>query len=182
MSYPPVTTKKDFVRRYVNGEFGNTGPQWPTLEAYLQSGYKGLVHIRSRIAGAPTYYNVPSNQVHRTWHKVAHNSGLFYLAAMAPHEHNLLQGEVQHRADGLYLYYSTAQELPMRDALKQQPQHARGIIALSLLRWALCANSYEWLQVLFERYPNHVIELSAFSCDWGTIPNHNTAFWEVRMY
>jgi hypothetical protein len=186
MEARPVLSKLDFVERYVKGEFGNTGDQWQTLEAFLQSGYQGLVHLRNRNAGGKTYYNVKSNRVAQLWSKVAGNgaqaSPNWYLAAMAPHKHNLLQGEAQLRPEGLCLYYSTAKNLPMRDALRQAPQYARGIIALGLLKWALCSNSYEWLQVLFDRYPEHVVEFSTFSRNWGNLPNYNTAFWEIRLY
>jgi hypothetical protein len=178
----PVLTKQAFVRRFMRGEFGNRGHNWLTLQQWRASGYKGLVHIRNRTAGGATYYNVPSSKVPALWRKVAGRPGDWYLAGMAPHDKNVLQGEVQVQYDGLYLYYSTARGLPMRAALEQQPCHSFGIMARCLLQQCLCPNSYDWLQVLLERYPGHVIEFSTFSCLWGTLPGYNTVFWEVRAY
>ena len=182
--YRPVLTKRDFVRRFLRDEFGNRGQNWNTLEEFLASGYRGLVHVRNRQAWAPSFYNIPSENVPAEWskaHKIG-NAG-WYLAAMAPHHRNLLQGEVRCSPRGLELYGTKARGLPMRDALKAEEFSVQGIIALAELKKALCPNSMEWLRELLNRYPGHVIEFSSFSCPWGTLyPNYNTAFWEVRLY
>ena len=68
MEYKPVLNKKDFVKRYALGEFGNAAPTWETISEFLQSGYnRGLIHIRNRVVGGATYYNVESENVLRTW-------------------------------------------------------------------------------------------------------------------
>ncbi len=48
---PAVTTKADFYRRFVNGEFGNRVQQWASYEAWEASGFTGLVGIRCKVAG-----------------------------------------------------------------------------------------------------------------------------------
>lgn len=180
-NYPPVLSKPDFIRRFIAGEFGNRGPNWQTLEEYLASGYKGLIHIRNRTAGGPTFYNVPAEDVEDAWYDLP--SGNYYLAGMAPHDRNLIQGEVASVSGlGLQLRYSKVPYLPMRDAFALGTKTESGIIASLLLTQHLCPNSYEWLQTLLSRYPGHVIEFSCFSCNWGTLPNFNTVFWEVRNY
>lgn len=180
----PVLTKRDFVERYQSGagEFGNRAPTWNTYEEFKASGYKGLVHLRNRIAGGPTWYNIPADEV---WFKFCEVCTVMsgrdiYFSGMAPHDRNLLQGEVCQSTEHLSLTYSTVPNLPMRDALTRKLQTAEGIRAVLLLRTNLCPNSYEWLQQLLDLYPDHVIEFSAFSCEWGTIPGFNTVFWEVR--
>lgn len=82
---------------------------------------------------------------------------------------------------GLYLYFSRVRK-PMREALKERPEEATGIKALTLLRHYLNAKSYDWLEVLLERYPDHVIEFSAYDCNWGTLPGYNCVYWECRKY
>lgn len=186
----PVITKLDFVRRYALGEFGNAAPTWSTLEEYLEGGYPGLVHLRNRVAGGRTWYDLfGPNALRWAWNQTTERHGVapeqLYISAMAPTEKTILQGEVQQASGGrcgLELYYSTVRK-PMRDALRERAATADGILADSLLRGALCPNSYEWLQELIKRYPAHVVEFSAYSTCWGTLyPRFNTVFWEVRSY
>jgi len=181
--FPPVLTKADFVERYIRGEFGNHSPTWGTRQEYLADGYKGLVHIRNRVAGARTWYNVPPEGFERAWAEALryYRADQLYISAMAPTDKTVFQGEVQRGLWGLDLYYSCVAR-PMREALRLQGRTVRGVFALCLLQRFLCPNSYEWLQVLLDRYPDHVVEFSTYSVNWGTLPGYNTVFWEVRLY
>lgn len=179
-----MLSKHDFVRRYEQGEFGNHAPTWDTLAAFLDSGYQGLVHIRNRVAGGVTWYNVPAQRVRVAWQRSVAEVGdgkQLYISAMAPTEQTLFQGEVQRSVCYLDMSYSTL-ALPMRDALRRDCRQARGIMAVCLLQWYLCPRSYDWLQFLLDTYPDHVIEFSVYDCCWGTLPGYNTVFWEVRRY
>lgn len=178
----PVLTKADFVRRYRLGEFGNHSPTWGTLGEYLDSNYSGRVHIRNRVAGGPTYYNLSQIAVIATFKYVPYNPKNWYISAMAPHEHNLIQGEVWDGPGGLYLHGSFERNLPMRDALTVAPLDWHGLQARMLLRSVMNDLSWNWFQWLLEAYPDHVIEFSAFSQCWGTVPGHNVVIWEVRNY
>ena len=178
--YPPVLTKTDFVRRFFQNEFGNRGQNWNTLDEFLGANYTGLVHLRNRTPGGATYYNIPATEVSCKWSTLRDYRN-WYLAAMAPHDCNLIQGEVWVDTR-LYLAYTTVKKLPMREALAKCTQRAEGIIGVSLLKQYLCANSYDWLQVLLKRYPGHVVEFSTFSKCWGTLPHYNTVWWEIRNY
>lgn len=179
VEYPPVLTKKDFVRRYANNEFGNHSPTWHYLGEYLESGYKGYVHFRNRVAGGPTYYNIPSDKVVSDWVKLGYGVRDLYISGMAPHHKNLIQGELLVDV-GWHLTYSDEPDLPMRDALAKCTKTATGVLAYNLVKSVMCPNSWEWLQVLLVRYEGHVVEFSSFSVPWGTLPHHNTCFWEVR--
>lgn len=181
-----VLTKTDFVKRYAAGEFGNASPTWNNLQEWIkQNGrrFGHLFHVRNRIAGGKTWYNVPYYRLDEVW-KVACNlypSDLLYISAMAPTELTLIQGEVQEGLWGLDLYYTQVKK-PMRDALKEWSRQVNGVTAQYLLQKYLCPNSYEWLSRLLETYPAHVVEFSSYSTEWGTIPGYNTVFWEVRLY
>lgn len=180
----PVLNKQDFVRRYAAGEFGNASPTWNGLDEFLADGYTGLVHVRNRVAGAPTWYNIPARDVAATWRKAletGYGSEQLYISAMAPTTYTLFQGEVLQSAHSLDLLYTTVAK-PMRDALRQWSRHVSGIVAILLLRYYLCPNSYDWLNYLLTAYPAHAVEFSTYAIKWGTIPGFNTVFWEVRLY
>lgn|SRR5437868_5487340 len=192
MEFPPVRTKTDFCRRYLLGEFGNHSPSWDTYEeflkewidfnGYLVADYKEdprLYHLRNRVAGGITHYNLQWPVAASRWWEQEHKDS-WYCSEMCPTAKTILQGEVMETERGLYLYSSTL-ALPMRLALSLG-EHSYGIIAVTLLRQHFCANSYEWLMTLLERYPGHVVEFTTLSTNWGTVPHYNTVFWEVRNY
>ena len=178
----PVLTKRDFVRRFQRGEFGNRNLVWNSLKEWKKSGYRGLIHFRNRVAGGETIYNVPANRVPGLWKERGCTKEDWYLAAMAPHHKNLIQGEVRRSERGLELFYSTELGLPMRNALATNSRTVYGIIAVLTLRCYLCPNSYDWLMELLDIYGGHIVEFSCFDCEWGTVPFHNTVVWEVRRY
>ena len=189
---PPVLNKADFVRRYRAGEFGNASQTWDTTDEFFDWGYgynstrsrADRFHLRNRVAGGETHYNLTYATAIIKW-LYQRDPSQWYVSMMAPHEHNLIQGEVE-QADinlgrhGLDLTYTMAPG-PMRDALKAQCKHAYGIIASQLLRAHMDDESWEWLNILLERYPGHVVEFSTFGVRWGTLML-NSVFWEVRQY
>jgi hypothetical protein len=101
---------------------------------------------------------------------------------MAPHQYNLIQGEVQRGIFGLDLYYSLIVGKPMREALAEDARSVSGLQAKVIIDYFLCPNSCEWMKVLLDRYqePSHVVEFTTLSVEWGTLPGYNTLFWEVR--
>lgn len=185
--FPPVLTKHGFVERYAKGEFGNASPTFDKITDFLKEyeHLSGLFHIRNRVKGGPTWYDVPVSDVASTWERVC-SSGLaspdnLYISAMAPTPLTTIQGEVFITRKGIQLYYSNV-KAPMREALQTQAHEADGITSKGLLQHYMNPKSYDWLQVLFERYPEHVIEFSCYSICWGTLPGYNTVFWEIRQY
>lgn len=186
----PVLTKSDFVRRYAAGEFGNCAPTWNNLTEWEQRDNRfkssDLYHIRNRVAGGPTWYDVKGCDLCRYWEHACERQdpSTLYISSMVPKdvEHTLLlQGEVWRTAGGLYLTYSQV-ALPMREALTRETKHAEGLAAVILLAKYLCPNSQDWLEYLLDEYDEHVVEFSTFRKQWGTLPHYNTLFWEVRKY
>jgi len=192
-SFPPVLSKHDFVLRYARGEFGNASPTWLDPETFKAEAEKKerkrLYHLRNRFAGGVTYYKQEYLEAYQKWRASANPSDWYCSLQVPKHveESLLIQGEVTQAEPGsgqcgLYLYYTTVKK-PMRDALRECPREASGILSTLLLRYHLCPNSYDWLQELLTRYPFHVIEFSAYEVKWGTLaPSFNTVFWEVRSY
>lgn len=181
MTFEPVLTKRDFVRRYAAGEFGNASPTWPSLPRPVHVRRK--YHIRNRIAGGPTWYNIPGLFLPERWRTVCrcHAPETLYVSEMAPTEKTLLQGEVRQSERHLDVLL-TCVPLPMREALAVDSWSDYGLGASLALRTCLCPSSWEWLNVLLDRYPEHVVEFSTYAVNWGTIPGYNTVFWEVRRY
>lgn len=183
----PVLHKQDFVPRYKAGEFGNASPTWNDLSEFLENynlGPEGKVHIRNRIAQGKTWYNVPVREILVAWREATQQVSYqdLYISAMAPHQYNVIQGEVWQTENHLLLWYSSAVGVPMREALLGPTRHVEGIEAVIILRTLMCPNSWERLNYLLDAYDNHVIEFSTFSVNWGTLPNYNTVYWEVRNY
>lgn len=188
----PVSSKKDFVRRYMKGEFGNRAPTWESME-HMEEDFENSIalledisqrwHIRNRIAGAKTWYDVSGEYLPDTWEEACklYDSRDLYISAMAPTENTILQGEVQEQVGGLYLRYTNVR-LPMREALAKEQRHCSGLKSKILLQEAMDAYSYSWVEYLLDEYSDHVIEFSVYETCWGTIPNTNTIFWEVRDY
>lgn len=191
----PVLTKQDFVGRYKAGEFGNASPTWSSFGEFLLLAEKylyperipGFYHLRNRVAGGATHYNLHWSACVAKWIE-QEDKRQWYASEMAPHQHNLIQGEVcqTHPGSGRYgldLTYTLVKDCPMREAMAKGQQHTSGLKAQFMLKYYLCPNSYEWLNELLNRYPYHVVEFSTFSVKWGTLfPLYNTVFWEVRSY
>lgn len=195
--YRPVLTKRDFVGRYARGEFGNGSPTWLTLKEFIDDSLAGmgtplgddLYHLRNgAVAGGETYYKQPWELIMARWGALP-NGHDWYCSTQVPLDVErtlLVQGEVQIAVPGgggcgLELFYSTVAK-PMREALSTRAHQVQGTMASLILREYLCPNSLDWLYELLYRYPHHVVEFSAFSRRWGTLPNFNTLFWEVRQY
>ncbi len=190
MPHKWVRTKADFVRRYSAGEFGNASPtwndltDWGTAKPWKTFGKKQLYHIRNRIAGGATWYNVPASKMLLQWVRACdevESPSLLYISAMAPTERTILQGEVSREPGGLRLLYSTVRK-PMREALAESSREVKGLEALVILGTALNEKSLEWLTYLLDEYPDHVVEFSAYEIEWGTVEGYNTVWWEVRLY
>ena len=93
----------------------------------------------------------------------------------------VFQCEVQRDIRHYELRYSRA-KTHMRPALTEAPEHANGLKAISLLRYYLDSSSFADLEVLFDMYPDSVIEMTTTRGNLGSTPNRNTVFWEVRNY
>jgi len=182
--YRPVLSKADFSCRYAAGEFGNASPSWQNPSQFLDDyKYGRLYHLRNRQRAGESYYNLQPGPCYSSW-MMKPNPEHWYVSEMAPTERTLFQGEVMQPVDGkkcLDLLFTTVRK-PMRPALQEKAKRVDGLLAISWLRSMLCPNSYEWLQVLLDRYPGHVVEFSTYEIKWGTLPGFNTVFWEVRNY
>lgn len=98
-----------------------------------------------------------------------------------PDKHLIIQGEVMRSCENYYLTYTTIKR-PMNRGLEEETLYAEGMKALFLLKQNLFPSSYEDLQMLFDFFPNSIIEFSSYDIPVGNLKNRNTIIWEVRNY
>lgn len=191
MEYPPVNNKMDFVRRYEAGEFGNRSPTWSSLSEMEKLGIlegasgKTRYHIRNRVANGSTWYDVRPVDLADRWYDLLDRGvpeASLYISEMAPTDKTLIQGEVMTHPEYSLEGFLSLERKTMREALKTRSVTIHGVSLINQLRYYLNPKSWDWLNVLIERYPGHVIEFSTYSLCWGTLPGYNTVFWEVRNY
>ena len=189
----PVTSKRDFVRRYALGEFGNASPTWTNISDFREHLYSlnessptrltGELRfsLRSSVPSDKTQYDLPYWTCLDNWANLLISGAKgWYASEMAPTPRTVIQGEVCRTVDGLCFFYSTGL-YTMKEGLRKNGQQAVGVFAKSLLEYYLPVRDYEWLMYLLdEAYPDHVVEFTTYSCCWGTVPGFKTVYWEVR--
>lgn len=166
-----VNNKQEMYTLLRAGKFGNTARIWNSYIELVESGYTGLVGVRSLSVGGPflPYLTVAE----------APREGIY--SEMQLDEHILLQGEVYRSVEGLYLLASSL-KTHMRPALREGGKHYWLLAAYAQLQTALWPSDYDNLMELLALYPDSVVEFSAYDKAVGIIPNRNTIIWEVRNY
>jgi hypothetical protein len=179
-----ITTKDEMYRRMQAGEFGNRPRMWNSLAELYASGYQGLVSLRCRRISDPyRRYHVPLAEIEsllRAERPDKIDAGLVFSEAPDDTQRTI-QGELQELPGGLALTYSLVRA-PMRDAFDVDRRHAQGLTAKLLLSHYLYPPDLEHLYQLLERWPDHVIEFSAFRIPIGVEPGSRMFVWEVRAY
>jgi hypothetical protein len=189
---PPVLSKPQNYGQWVGGAYGNRLRAWRSFAAYMASGFPGLVSLRYLgVGGGPYAYDLTfAEAVHLQfmWRVSGWVDGLIMVNESAPDQSIVLQGEylndVYHdgeRARWGAFTYSRA-KVKMRAALAAGAEHADGLQAQLLLQGVMTASSWADWQVLLERYPGHVLEVSVYSGCLGDVPGRNALVWEVRRY
>lgn len=181
-----IMSKSQMFRLYEAGEFGNKLRSWKGVDAYLASGFTGMVGMRYR-GGEPgkwCAYNLPRTKIPglaRKWCQEGAEVNRIIVSEAAPDHRLYMQGEFcADNAMGYYLFYSTA-PLPMREALKTG-RHCYGPSALMVAISRMTPASEDEFRALLERFPSAVIEFSVYHHCLGSSPRCNTLFWEVRNY
>lgn len=185
-----VDSKRDFVRRYQRGEFGNCSPTYDSLDEFFAEPHPtdALYHIRNRVPQGKTFYDVPTRQVPSIWKYATTELNIrpadLYISAMCPTERTLYQGYLGNKdpVKALWEFHWTDVKRPMRDALAERSHIYYGPWGPTMAKSKMTPVSADWLDFLIQEYPGHVIEFTVLEVCWGTVPHHNTLFWEVRNY
>jgi hypothetical protein len=189
-----VLRKAQSVRLWQAGAYGNKLSSWSTLHDWRLSEYRGLVTLRSRegAGGGHCIYDVVPGEVLLAvveLHRLGVPDGKIMVNECAPREAVLLQGEYRNdvvELDGEfavgYFVYSLARGLHMRDALKNSRQVSHGLAADLLLKQHMTPASHEDWNLLIDKYPGHVLEVSVYDRCLGDLPHRNALVWEARKY
>jgi hypothetical protein len=189
--FPPIVDKRMNYSLWRSGAFGNKLRVWRSMDEWRNSGFAGLVVLRSLMdGGGPCEYSLAPEQVEesvRRWLANGHPPDRIMFNEEASDQHVLLQGEYLndiHLGGSSYwgyFHYSRV-KTQMRDALKAAPELAQGLRSDLMLRLAMTPSSYEDWLLLLDRYHGHVFEVSIYERCLGDIPGRNALVWEVRKY
>lgn len=188
----PVTSKREMYARLAAGEFGNTIPQFFSVADWLaapDSRRFSLWGVRSaRTSMHPACrLNCPAAEVPG------------YAAQHFPDGPNIsmmvdaVAGvgawlEVWDSPSGLVVegveHPDTAGGWTWRNSMREptRRRHWSGVAARLVLARHLNENSRADLAGLLDRFPDHVVELSALDRCIGSVPHRNGIVWEVRAY
>ena len=188
---PPILDKRTNYRLWQSGAFGNKLSAWRSIDEWRDSGFAGLVVLRSLMeGGGPCEYNLTPERAEKAvqqWLAKGHPSDRIMFNEAAPDQSLLLQGEYLNdiHLGGPsywgYFHYSRV-KAQMRDALKEAPEVAQGLRSDLMLRLAMTPSSYEDWLLLLDRYHGHVFEVSIYERCLGDTPGRNALVWEVRRY
>lgn len=181
--------KREQIALWQSHAFGNSLRSWNSVIDLLVEGYRGPVSVRCTVPDSKLCrYNVPIRELPALLTQLCKQHGVtrdqFYFGEMAPDEKLTLQGELKRGDTGWELTYSTVPGLRMRECLLNDAgvRHATGLAALAIVRQALTPSSFEDLMACFDRWPDRVLEFSAYRCTLGDLPGRNAIVWEHRDY
>jgi hypothetical protein len=97
----------------------------------------------------------------------------------APHNLLTIHAEIAKTDKGFSCTYSF-EKCPMREAFKIRSFHVEGTNVPPCFAY-MDATGKEQLFDIFDRFPNHIVELSCFQTELGSSLS-NTIFWEIRPY
>lgn len=170
------------------GLLGNTVHQWfslATWETDLLASRYSVWGVRTMIPGGPCRLYCPAVEVRETATRPEFVAAGINISVMIDAICTVtLYADVYDSETGLIIY---AVEYPGKGASwrKVMPERGRqyeGLAARLLLQRHLNASSLADLDALRERWPGHVVELSACDRCIGTIPGRNMICWECRRY
>lgn len=187
---PPkiLNKEKETYPLFEYGYFGNTVKVWRSYNEIIESGWNGLVSMRSKkgIPRGKPEYHLPIEMLPeriKAWDEMGTPERFISFNESPPDHRLILQGEIGHYAysRGWELLYSTLKE-PMNRALDMDSKIVQGLKALTMLRTAIDPLSFMDIEHLINTFPDSAIEFSTFEVPVGNIPGRNTVIWEVRNY
>jgi hypothetical protein len=183
---PSIRYKTECYALYEAGFFGNKALTWASYKEIFESGWKGMVCMRSKrnIERRRVKYNIPLDRVPseiRRWVEEGTPKNNIAFNQSMPDRSLLIQGEVCERGGDFYLTYTTIKK-PMNLGLAEEEKVTSGLKAKIILQQTMSPSSYSDLEALLEIFPEAVIEFSTYSTPVGNINGRNTVIWEVRNY
>lgn len=182
-----IASKKQMYALYEAGAFGNRLKSWPSMDAYLKSGFAKPAVLRHMDKSFQTIYGLGRAEMIKAVKRLSgrYRPEGFKVNELAQDTKLVLQGEFLSimgiAGGGHHLHYSTL-PAPMKIGLSKAPQNATGMDATRLIREKMTDYSWEDFCEARNNWPDHVIEFSIWSCNVGDRPGRNAVIWEVRDY
>ena len=166
----------------IRGAFGNRLRMWTTDQAYLDSGFDGLVGIRCIGSGLPCRYYQPMSTAVQQANELRelYSCDVVYNE-MSPDEKITIQGELSDGQDYYAVEYST-KKAHMRGALALERISVASRSMPAIIRRHFSERSLEDLYLILDQFPGCVVEFTAFNTYIGDLPGRNVIVWEVRHY
>ncbi len=185
-----IRDKVSMYRALSRGDFGNTIPQFYSVESWLASDdcYRfALWGVRSSRVSSHTKTRmfVPRDEV--ADYANQHFADGVNISCMVDAVCEITAWlEVYESETGLVVQgiEHPPKGLSWREGMRNPAllKTWNGIAAKQILRKHLNANSLDDLDIVLSRYPGHVVEMSAVDRCVGTVPHRNAIVWEVRNY
>lgn len=173
---PVPRSKAEFYSASSTGALGNAPRTWFSVEAWLASGFAGVVGVRSTQPGGR--YCAFLSPAEALAECASRAKGSFVIAEAVDPASCVLQGEVRRSFRGLEVFWSR-QQSDLRSALRADGQTSVGLAASALLE--VCwPSSLEMLLEIVDL--GGVVEFAVFDHTVGQMAHHNTIIWEVRAY
>lgn len=194
-----ITSKSQMYAMLAAGEFGNTIGQWlDAQEWYADHSVRNLERIdprspqwwgvRTMTPGGPCRLNCPAVEVVGTALGYAAAGHRYQISMMADRVANVTAWlEVWDSPAGLVvegIEYPRTPEWTWRNSMPDPAKRKRweGTAARLVLARHLNENDRDDLAATLDRFPDHVVELSALDRCLGTVPHRRCVVWEVRGY
>lgn len=180
-----ITSKQQMYRHLAAGDFGNTIPQYFSVREWRDSGDDNRYAfwgVRTLRPGGPCHLNCTSAEVEFTVKKFKEPVNISLMIDRVTKVR--LWADVMDSETGLIVHgiIDPPRLGGWRAMMPAGAKQYEGLKARHLLRDRLSPSSLEDLYALLDRYPGHVVELSACSSNLGTIPGRNAVIWECRYY
>jgi hypothetical protein len=183
-----VRTKEENFRLWTTGAFGNRLRAWRTVADWRRSDFGGRVSLRYLgLGGGFCRYDLRPDEVDdvlREWVADGAELGRVMVNEGAPDDAIVVQGEylndVLPGAVEAFVYSRVRSK--MREAFASERIEVPGLLGRFLLHAAMTPSSWADFEVLLERYPGHVLEVSVYARCLGDVPGRNALVWEVRRY
>jgi hypothetical protein len=183
-----VRSKAENYRLWTAGAYGNRLRAWRTEGEWRASGFSGPISVRYLGAGGgPCVYDVRPEEVPEVLSDLRRRGfdpELVTFNEGAPDDRVVLQGELFNGVVGgeVDRFECSTVRAKMREALRRERRVLTGVATRAVLRDLLSPGSWDDLNHLLDRFPDHVIEISVYSRFLGNTPRRNALVWEIRSY
>jgi len=164
-----INNKKQMFNLLKNGSLGNSFRTWNSVDEIKKSGYSGKVTMRCKQGGGGLLaYEVPQSQISKiinVWSKKGISNEDIFFNENAPDHLLLMQGELMRTEDYYFLLHSFEKK-KTKEAMETS-KIVKGLKAKNLIKHLMNPASYEDIKLIFDLYPDSVIEFSIYSKNVG---------------